>query len=399
MEIAGLEWFRLHPKVFKEAWTEDEFVWPSRLPSFLVKVTSDDGRYGIGEATSQIWYLGETGEQIDACLRAYDRALRGCDAENLALAHQAMEATVSGGMPGGRTARSGVDMALYDLVGKRRGLPVHALLGGAYRQEFELLTNLYFKTPEAMAAACRDFVGRGFKGLKVKVGDVLLAKGWDRANLESELAKLEAALAVVPRDVYVDADANQGWDNAKWTVALLERFSRHDNLSIEQPLHYADLSGAAFVRAHARVPLVLDESVWSPRAMMDIARLAACDRIVLKLNRLGGFFPSLQVIAICEAAGIGVSVDTNPYTLVGDTAVCHIASVVKTSYPVDCEGHVSFLTLGTESPFRGGITLKNGRARLPDAPGLGVDVDWGALARHTARAAEAVQAAARSHDA
>lgn len=396
MEIAGLEWFRLHPTVFKEAWTDDEFVWPSRLPSFLVKVTAGDGRYGIGEATSQIWYLGETGDQIDACLRAYDGALRGCDAENFALAHRAMEATVSGGMPGGRTARSGVDMALYDLVGKARGLPVHTLLGGAYRREFELLTNLYFKTPEAMAAACRDFVGRGFKGLKVKVGDVVLAKGWDRANLESELAKLEAALAVVPRDVYVDADANQGWDNAKWTVALLERFSKHDNLSIEQPLHYADLSGAAFVRAHARVPLVLDESVWSPRAMMDIARLAACDRIVLKLNRLGGFFPALQVIAICEAAGIGVSVDTNPYTLVGDTAVCHIASVVKTSYPVDCEGHVSFLTLGTESPFRGGITLKEGRAWLPDAPGLGIDVDWGALAHH-AGAVAAVQGANRSH--
>ncbi|TMI84880.1 MAG: hypothetical protein E6H04_00490 [Bacillati bacterium ANGP1] len=395
MEIAGLEWFRLYPRVFKEAWTEDEYVWPSRLPSFLVKATADDGRYGIGEATSQIWYLGETAEHIEACLRAYDGALRGSDAENFAMAQHAMEAAVSGGMPGGRTARSGVDMALYDLVGKARGLPVHALLGGAYRQDFELLTNLYFKTPEAMAAACQDFIGRGFRGLKVKVGDVLLAKGWDRANLESELAKLEAALAVVPRDVYVDADANQSWDNAKWTVALIERFSGHDNLSIEQPLHYADLSGAAFVRAHTRVPLILDESVWSPRAMMEIVRLAACDRIVLKLNRLGGFFPSLQVIAMCEAAGIGVSVDTNPYTLVGDTAVCHIAAVVKTSYPVDCEGHVSFLTLGPESPFRGGITVRDGRARLPDAAGLGVDVDWDALARHTARGVAGVQSALR----
>jgi L-alanine-DL-glutamate epimerase-like enolase superfamily enzyme len=394
MEISGLEWFRLSPRVFKEAWTEDEYVWPSRLPSFLVKVTAEDGRYGIGEATSQVWYLGETAEHIEACLRGYAGALRGCDAENFALAHQAMEAAISGGMPGGRTARSGVDMALYDLVGKARGLPVHVLLGGAYRREFELLTNLYFKTPEAMAAACQDFVGRGFRGVKVKVGDVILAKGWDRATLEGELAKLEAALAVVPRDVYVDADANQSWDSAKWTVALLERFSGHDNLSIEQPLHYADLSGAAFVRAHARVPLVLDESVWSPRAMMEIARLQACDRIVLKLNRLGGFFPSLQVIAMCEAAGIGVSVDTNPYTLVGDTAVCQVASVVKTPYPVDCEGHVSFLTLAPGSPFRGGITFRDGRARLPDAAGLGVDVDWDALARHTAHAAAAAQGTA-----
>jgi len=385
MKIQRIEGFRMYPKAIKEAWSEDEYVWPSRLPSFLVKVTADDGQYGIGEATSQTWYLGETAEQIGASLQAYDTALCGCDAENFALAHCVMEATVSGGMPGGRTARSGVDMALYDLVGKARGVAVHVLLGGAYRQEFDLLTNLYFKTPEEMAAACSTFVGQGFKGLKVKVGDLLLTSGWSRANIELELAKLEAALAVVPRDVYVDADANQAWESPKWTLALLRRFAKYDNLSIEQPLAYADLRGAAFVRAHASVPIILDESVWSPRAMIQIAELEACDRIVLKLNRLGGFFPSLQVVAICEAAGIGVSVDTNPYTLVGDTAVCHIASVVRNPYPVDCEGHVSFLTLGEEPLFRGGIRFEKGRAILPSGPGLGVDVDWEALARHSAK--------------
>jgi L-alanine-DL-glutamate epimerase-like enolase superfamily enzyme len=116
--------------------------------------------------------------------------------------------------------------------------------------------------------------------------------------------------------------------------------------------------------------------------MMQIVRMAACDRMVLKLNRLGGFFPALQAITICEAAGIGVSVDTNPYTIVGDTAVCHIAAVARTPYPVDCEGHVSFLDIGTPNLFRGGITFAGGRAHLPDAPGLGVDVDWDLLAQH-----------------
>jgi L-alanine-DL-glutamate epimerase-like enolase superfamily enzyme len=295
-----------------------------------------------------------------------------------------MEAEVGGGMPGGRGARSGVDMALYDLVGKAREVPVHALLGGAYRREFELLTNLYHKTPEEMAAASRYFVGQGFKGLKIKVGDVLLAKGWNRDNFEAELAKLKAALEVVPSDVYIDADANQGWRSAKWAVAVLQRFSAYDNLSIEQPLPYADLDGAAFIRAHSKTPVILDESIWSPEALMQIVRMGACDRIVLKLNRLGGFLPSLQAITICEAAGIGVSVDTNPYTIVGDTACCHIAAVARTPYPVDCEGHVSFLDIGKPNPFRGGITVSAGRAKLPDAPGLGVDVDWDLLTRHQA---------------
>ena len=381
MKLAGVEAFRLYPKVIKEAWVEDEYVWPSQPPSFLIKATAEDGTYGIGEITSQTWYLGETAPQIAAAVELYDAALRGQDPGNFALAHHLMEAQVGGGMPGGRGARSGVDMALYDLVGKARGMPVHALLGGAYRKEFELLTNLYHKTPEAMAAASQDFVGRGFKGLKIKVGDVLLAKGWDRTNFEAELAKLKAALEVVPSDVYIDADANQGWRSAKWTVAVLQRFAAYDNLSIEQPLPYADLEGAAFVRAHARTPVILDESVWSPEAMMQIVRMSACDRMVLKLNRLGGFLPALQAITICEAAGIGVSVDTNPYTIVGDTAVCHIAAVARTHYPVDCEGHVSFLAVAP-NPFKGGITFAGGRAKLPDAPGLGVDVDWDTLAKH-----------------
>ena len=389
MKIAAIEAFRLHPKVVKEAWVGDEYVWPSRMPSLLVKVSADNGAYGIGEMSSQTWYLGETAEQIESYVRLYGERLAGLDPGNFSLAHSAMEAAVSGGMPGSRGARSGVDMALYDLVGKVRGVPVHALLGGAYRTSFEMLTNLYHKTPESMASACADFVKRGFKGLKVKVGDVLLAKGWSRRNLELELDKLRAALEVVPRDVYVDADANQGWRSAKWTVSVLSQFAAHDNLSIEQPLPYADLEGAAFVTAHSKVPVILDESVWSPEAAMQLARMQACDRIVLKLNRLGGFFPSLQAVAICEAAGIGVSVDTNPYTLLGDTACCHMAAVIRTPYPVDCEGHVSFLTMGTPDPFKGGIAIKDGRAHLPEAPGLGVEVDWAALKEHMRQGAKA----------
>ena len=222
--------------------------------------------------TSQVWYLGETDAHIEACVALYDKALRGKDPRNFALIHQLMEAQVAGGMPGSRGARSGVDMAIYDLAGKALDVPVYILLGGAYRTEFEMLTNLYHKTPEAMAAACGECVKEGFKGLKIKVGDTVLAKGWNRDNLLSELAILRAALDVVPADVYIDADANQGWRSAQWTVSVLKRFAGHDNLSIEQPLPHADLVGAAFIRAHSGVPVILDESVWSPEALANIVR-------------------------------------------------------------------------------------------------------------------------------
>lgn len=384
MKIASVETFPVAPKSIKEAWDEDDFVWPSQLPCILVKVTAEDGTYGIGEAATQEWYLGETTAQMDACLKLYGQALRGADAANIAQCHRKMIAVYGGGMPGGRSARCGVDMALHDLVGKMRGQPVHALLGGAYRTRFEMLTNLYHKTPEAMAAACLDFAGQGFKGLKVKVGDVLLADGWGRDTFLAELAKLEAALEATPRDIMIDADANQGWESAAWTVTALRRFSGFDNLSIEQPLPYADLAGSVHVRNHGGVPVILDESVWSAEAAMQIARMGAADRIVLKINRVGGLHEALKTIAICEAAGIGVSVDTNPFTLIGDTAVCHIAACCRNPYPVDCEGHVSFLSLGDHDFITGGITIERGIASLPDAPGLGVDVDWDVLAQHQA---------------
>ena len=189
---------------------------------------------------------------------------------------------------------------------------------------------------------------------------------------------------MTPSEVYIDADANQGWESAQWTVSTLRAYSGYNNLSIEQPLHYADLSGAAHVRAQACVPVILDESVWSARAMLQLARLNACDRIVLKLNRVGGFFEAQKIVSICESAGIGVSVDTNPYTLVGDSAVCHIAATCRVHYPVDCEGHQSFLDWGGETLVHGGITIAQGRAHLSDSPGLGVEIDWEAIKRHQA---------------
>lgn len=384
LKIAAVEAFALKPKIIKEAWVDDEYVWPSAPPCVIVKVTAEDGTYGVGEVTSQTWYLGETTPMLVSIIEAFATALKGQDPTNFALCHHLMEGAVGGGMPGGRGARSGVDMALYDLAGKARGVPVHALLGGAHRHSFTLLTNLYHKTPDAMAKACRHYVKRGFKGLKIKVGDVMLSKGWNRDNLESELDKLAAALEATPRDVYIDADANQGWRSAAWTVAVLERFRGHDNLSIEQPLGYDDIVGAAEVKARSFVPVILDESVWSPERMMELVRRQACDRIVLKLNRLGGFFPAAQTITICEAAGITVSVDTNPFTKIGDTACCHIAAIAKYPMPVDCEGHVSFLNIKDPDPFIGGITFKDGLAHLPDAPGLGIDVDWQKLKKHMA---------------
>ncbi len=377
--IKSVETWRMPTVAIKETWSSATSPWPTTPINFLVKVTLESGVYGVGEVNTQLWYLNETPEQIASVIALYNDALRGIDGANIAFCHDRMLKCYGGGSPGARSARSGVDIALWDALGKEVSLPVYKLLGGGNPSDIPLMFCTYQDTPELAVRDCLKAVDEGFQAIKVKVGDRLYSAGWTIKNLLAEADKLAAVLEAVPDHILIDADANQGWWNAGMTISILRGLSKFRNLSMEQPLGYDDISGAAHVRKVSGVPVILDESVWSAEAMIQIVQAEACDRIVCKLNRLGGFFEARKVISICEAAGVGVAVDTAPYTLLGDTAVFHAAATCKTVFPVD-EGHLSFVAISDKNPFTGGVAIKNGLASLPDAPGLGINVDWDIVA-------------------
>jgi len=383
MKIKNIEKFPLSLRPIKVGYRKEDkssSVWASGVPSIVVRVNTDEGISGLGEATTMTWYFNETQEGMMKLLEFYEQLLIGEDPFDVVNAHCRMDLATGEDAPGCHSARAAIDMALYDIIGKAQNRPVYEVLGGAYRTEFEMLTNLYEDTPEEKAKACKESVRKGFRGLKIKVGDILLTEGWSMQNLRKEKDKLIAALEAVPPDIYVDADANQSWTNAKIAVNIVEELFQdkyYPNLSLEQPLHYLDISGHSYLRRSLRTPIILDESVLSPEAMLQIAKHDAADRIVLKLNRVGGFWPARKVISIAEAASIGISVDTMPFTKLGDTANCHLAATIKDPYPVDAEGHLWF----DANPFRGGIEIRNGRATLPKGPGLGVELDEEILKR------------------
>ncbi len=383
MKIKNIEKFPLSLRPIKVGYRKEDkssSVWASGVPSIVVRVNTDEGISGLGEATTMTWYFNETQEGMMKLLEFYEQLLIGEYPFDVVNAHCRMDLATGEDAPGCHSARAAIDMALYDIIGKAQNRPVYEVLGGAYRTEFEMLTNLYEDTPEEKAKACKESVRKGFRALKIKVGDILLTEGWSMQNLRREKDKLIAALEAVPPDIYVDADANQSWTNAKIAVNMVEELFQdkyYPNLSLEQPLHYLDISGHSYLRRSLRTPIILDESVLSPEEMLQIAKHDAADRIVLKLNRVGGFWPARKVISIAEAASIGISVDTMPFTKLGDTANCHLAATIKDPYPVDAEGHLWF----DANPFRGGIEIRSGRAILPKGPGLGVELDEEILKR------------------
>src|SRR5690606_13125174 len=125
------------------------------------------------------------------------------------------------------------------------------------------------------------------------------------------------------------------------------------------------------VRNALKVPLILDETIVSPEAMLQVGKHNACDRIVLKMNRVGGYLQGKRGAAVCESEGIGVRLDALPLTKLGDTAHRHLAAAVRDPAPLHAEGHLWF----RDTPIKGGLEIDGGTARIGDAPGLGAEFD------------------------
>ena len=375
MKITSIELFPIDLRPVKPDYQGNQYS--THVPgtsTIIIRVNTDAGIHGLGEAVGGWRYFNQTMGTMMDWLRGYSAALIGVNPLDMIGVHRVME-RVSGEFPPGlQPARAGIDLAVFDIIGKARGCPVYEILGGAYRTEFELLTNLYELTPERKAAASREFVQKGYRGLKVKMGTSTAARGVNVDTFKAEKAKLIAALQVVPDDVYIDADANQSWVNAKIAVRIMEEVLSekfYGNLSLEQPIHHLDLDGHRYIRNALKIPVILDESVVSPQSVHQIVKHDAADRIVLKWNRVGGLWQARKIIDICEAVGIGISLDTMPFTLLGDTANCHLGATIRDPYPVDADGHLWF----EDTPFHGGLEMNGGRAAIGSQPGFGVELD------------------------
>ncbi|GAI51246.1 unnamed protein product, partial [marine sediment metagenome] len=126
-------------------------VWARGVYPIIIRINTDEGISGLGEATTITHYFGETQEGMMKLLESYEQLLVGEDPFNVASAHCQMDLVTGADAPGCHSARAAIDMALYDIIGKAKNEPVYEVLGGAYRTEFEMLTNLYEDSPEEKA--------------------------------------------------------------------------------------------------------------------------------------------------------------------------------------------------------------------------------------------------------
>lgn len=336
-----------------------------RLDEVVVRVRLASGAAGWGEVRGNAPYVtGETQGRIVAALVDLfaPRVVEARPDTPLAL-----KRLLAGVAVGNVSARAALSIAAEDAFARGRGLSVQAALGAGGVRRVPVHGTVPFCPPEDAGQRARDYLDRGVLKIKQRIG---LSAEEDAARMEA----IRAAVDAHPRgaSAVIGADANQAL-GAKEAVTRLRRLVALGLAFVEQPVPAADLAGLKAVRDAVDIPVFADESAGTAADLMRLVDMDAVDGVHLKLVKAGGIRPLMDMVAIAEAAGLAYLMGQMDEGMLATAAALHCAAA---SRPFSCElwGYQRVAT----QPFTG-IGMEDGAMILPDAPGLGVDVDEAAL--------------------
>lgn len=320
----------------------------------LVRIETLSGLVGLGAGSP-----GEhvTGETLDACRAALEGDglawLVGRDARALpALCREAASRTA--GTP---AARAAVDIALHDLLSQHLGVPLADMLGRAHEALPTSITIGIKSVAETLAEA-DEYLGRGFRVLKVKIGDAL----------ELDLERLAKLRERVGPDATIRVDANIGY-TLEETARFFERTAPLSIEFVEQPVPREAFDGIRTLTARHRARIAADESLHDERDALALAAPEpACGIYNIKLMKCGGVRPSLRIAAIAETAGIALMWGCMDESRVSIAAALHAAFASPATRFLDLDGSLDL----ARDVVTGGFTLEGGVLRTTSAPGLGV---------------------------
>jgi L-alanine-DL-glutamate epimerase-like enolase superfamily enzyme len=323
--------------------------------NILIRLHTADGLIGLGEAAPLSFISGGTQATDFEAGQALARLLIGQDP----LAVEARLADMDRFLVHNHTIKSAFDMALYDVAAKHARLPLYAFLGGEKRRLSTVMT-IGIDTPEAMAREAVRVKAQGFHVIKVKLGE-------DRG---ADVSRMRAIRAAVGDDAPIRIDANQGWDPVT-AIAILNDLAPLNIHYCEEPVAHWDNTGLRRVRERSPIPIMADESLFDHHDAFRLAAMGACDYFNIKLAKSGGIHTALKINAIAEGAGIPCQMGCMAESRLGLSAAAHLISARPNIRFPDLDA--SFFH-GVD-PVVGGITFGGGWIELPDAPGLGADID------------------------
>ncbi|MFL8935367.1 mandelate racemase/muconate lactonizing enzyme family protein [Rossellomorea oryzaecorticis] len=330
------------------------------MPSIILEMETDEGIIGYGEAVADEHVTGETWESTYQLLK-HTLAPKLIDMSpfNIEKIHEMMDLTVYQ-CP---AAKAAVDIACYDVLGKKVKQPVYQLLGGRYHEEFQLTHVLSITEPDRMAEEAARMIGEGFQSFKMKVG----------TEIGMDIERIKKVRERIGMEVPIRVDVNQGWKNSSQTLRALHHLKELNIDWLEQPVSADDVDGMVRIKSMTDIPLMIDEGLKGIREMREIIAKQAADKVNIKLMKSGGIYPAVKLAHMAEMAGMECQVGSMVESSIASAAGYHVAFSKKVITSVELTGPIKF------SKDVGDLKYDVPYIRLTEKAGLGVEVDKGIL--------------------
>ncbi len=328
----------------------------------LVKITTDDGFVGWGEATTigGLGYAEESPESIKTNIDSYFAPLmKSLPSANLAQTLSVLNKNIQGN----RFAKCAVQTALLDIQAQRLGLPLSEVLGGRLRDSIPVLWVLASGDTEKDIAEARQMIAaKRHNMFKLKIGS---------RTVEADVEHVLAIKQALGADVSIRVDLNQAWTEleANKGISLLQAGGVD---LIEQPCTTENDNAMARLTRKFDIAIMADESLKGPETAYNLAKLNAASVFAVKIAQSGGLLESCEVGKLAKLAGIDLYGGTMLEGPVGTMAAAHVFSTFENlAYGTELFGPL----LLTEEILKQPLQYKNFELTIPSAPGLGIELD------------------------
>lgn len=320
----------------------------------VVRVATDTGHIGYGEAAPTAVITGDTLGSMRCAIEDYIRPqLIGLEISNM----EEIMLRIDNSIVKNTSAKAAVDIAIYDLFAQMNKSPLYKLLGG-YKKEIITDLTISVNSPEEMAEDSLAAVKRGYKTLKIKVGK----------NSKMDMKRIQAIRDAIGYDIELRLDANQGWNPKEAIILLRQMEDKGFNIElVEQPVKAHDLEGLKYVTDNVNIPILADESVFSPLDAAKIIQNRAADLVNIKLMKTGGIHNALKICSLAEVYGVECMIGCMLESKLSVSAAVHLAAGKSIITKVDLDGP----GLCSEDPIEGGPVFNDSVISLNEEAGLG----------------------------
>lgn len=335
---------------------------PKYLQSVIVEVFTDEGIVGIGESHAALG--GDVTKLILESVKGVILNEDPTDTEVLKKKLYAACSLTHLHIHAANWALSGIDMALWDIVGKSSRKPLHEIWGGAFRRRIEYYGAISRTNPNDIANQAKELIEEGFRTLYLKVG-------FDPdEDIECVKAIRETASSYQGR-IKIRVDANQAWSPGE-AIRIVNKLAKYDLELVDQPTLMYDLEGLARVRKAVEVPIASHESSWTFYNVLNIIRYGAADVIHIDPRFDAGFMGARISAGMAEAAGLPVL--THEWAMLGVSTAAYMQLIASTpNFTLANQGGCRNLA---DDVIKGGpLRLREGHLDLPEEPGIGVELD------------------------